>query len=248
MRVSTLKRALALGSLVLAFGLLVPDLADARRGGGGGGRGGGGRGGGRSANVHRGGPASHGSMRSAPKTYNRRPSRPAARPKPASRPKPSTRPTPAKQPAQARPDGASQRARADDRGSNQKDRADNRGDLQDNRQDWKDQDREDRQDYRDDARKEVQQNREDVRKEMKKYNNEYHEYNEWKEHNEWYDDRWKRALGYSMTSAAFHAMTCSMTSVMVQGMTYYGCGSSWYNRSYSGGNVTYVVVNTPPGY
>jgi hypothetical protein len=28
-------------------------------------------------------------------------------------------------------------------------------------------------------------------------------------------------------------------------LTYYQCGSTWYQPSYSGGSVTYVVVNSP---
>jgi hypothetical protein len=31
-------------------------------------------------------------------------------------------------------------------------------------------------------------------------------------------------------------------------VSYYNCGGTWYNRGYQGGNVTYIVVNAPPGY
>jgi hypothetical protein len=43
-------------------------------------------------------------------------------------------------------------------------------------------------------------------------------------------------------------MTCNSTSVIVDGVTYYSCGDAWYQSTYSGGSVTYVVVNAPPGY
>ncbi|MGA7877787.1 MAG: hypothetical protein WCA08_19160 [Desulfoferrobacter sp.] len=31
-------------------------------------------------------------------------------------------------------------------------------------------------------------------------------------------------------------------------VSYYRCGSGWYNQAYSGSGVTYVVVNPPAGY
>jgi hypothetical protein len=43
-------------------------------------------------------------------------------------------------------------------------------------------------------------------------------------------------------------MSCTRTSVVVDGITYYSCGGDWYQSTYSGGSVTYVVVNAPPGY
>jgi hypothetical protein len=35
---------------------------------------------------------------------------------------------------------------------------------------------------------------------------------------------------------------------VVNGVTYYSCGPTWYKRGYSGGSVTYIVVNAPAGY
>jgi hypothetical protein len=35
------------------------------------------------------------------------------------------------------------------------------------------------------------------------------------------------------------------TVVMVNGMTYQQCGSTWYQPQFSGGNTTYVVINAP---
>jgi hypothetical protein len=40
----------------------------------------------------------------------------------------------------------------------------------------------------------------------------------------------------------------SCTNVVVNGITYSQCGSTWYQPTYSGADVTYVVVNAPPGY
>ena len=38
------------------------------------------------------------------------------------------------------------------------------------------------------------------------------------------------------------------TPVVAGGVTYYQCGSTWYNQAYSGDSVTYVTVAPPPGY
>jgi hypothetical protein len=116
--------------------------------------------------------------------------------------------------------------RPDDRGDWQ----DNRGDRQDNRQDrWDDRDdnMDDRREFRQDA---------------------YDEHHDHYSYNEWYEDRWKYAVGASLTMAVFSSLTCTTTIVVVSGMTYYNCGPTWYNRAYSGGSVTYVVVGTPAGY
>ena len=73
-------------------------------------------------------------------------------------------------------------------------------------------------------------------------------HDEWHGYDEYYDDAWKFAVGASLTYAAFSALTCNTTTVIVSGVTYYQCGPTWYNRAYAGGSVTYVVVNAPPGY
>ena len=66
------------------------------------------------------------------------------------------------------------------------------------------------------------------------------------EHNEWHEDRWKFAVGTALAISAFRALSCATSTVVMDGVTYYRCGSTWYNRAYSGGNVTYVVVIPPP--
>ena len=38
------------------------------------------------------------------------------------------------------------------------------------------------------------------------------------------------------------------TTVTVAGSTYYQCGSAWYVRAYSGGEISSVMVNPPVGY
>ena len=44
------------------------------------------------------------------------------------------------------------------------------------------------------------------------------------------------------------ALPCTPSVHAVDGVTYYQCGSTWYNQTYSGGGVTYITVQAPPGY
>ena len=43
-------------------------------------------------------------------------------------------------------------------------------------------------------------------------------------------------------------LPCSPAVVTVSGTSYYRCDSTWYNRSYVNGTVSYVTVAPPPGY
>jgi hypothetical protein len=45
---------------------------------------------------------------------------------------------------------------------------------------------------------------------------------------------------------AWAALPCNASSMSVNDITYYQCGSTWFTRSYVDGNVAYVVTN-PPG-
>jgi hypothetical protein len=55
-------------------------------------------------------------------------------------------------------------------------------------------------------------------------------------------------VGTTLTVASWNALTCTRTSVIVDDVTYYSCGGTWYQPAYSGDSVTYIVVNAPPGY
>ena len=37
-------------------------------------------------------------------------------------------------------------------------------------------------------------------------------------------------------------------TVPVAGTTYYRCGPNWFQKAYTGGQVSFVVVAPPPGY
>jgi hypothetical protein len=48
-----------------------------------------------------------------------------------------------------------------------------------------------------------------------------------------------------MTAAAYSAQAASCTTMVVNGMTYSQCGSTWYQPTTQGSQVTYIVVNPP---
>jgi hypothetical protein len=74
----------------------------------------------------------------------------------------------------------------------------------------------------------------------------------------WDDDRWGYALAGAAVGAAVGyaaatpnyvtALPCAPTVVSVNGASYYQCDSTWYNRTYVSGSLSYVVVDAPPGY
>ena len=85
------------------------------------------------------------------------------------------------------------------------------------------------------------------------------DWQDWADDQHW-DNHW---YGYGNTGAAFVAGTavgaaatrtyvttlpCDYTTAFINGSTYYQCGSTWYSRGYVNGNVTYVVVQPPPGF
>jgi hypothetical protein len=50
----------------------------------------------------------------------------------------------------------------------------------------------------------------------------------------------------AVVGSIVYSLPPACTNVVVNGLTYHQCGSSWYQPRYSGTQVTYVVVN-PPG-
>lgn len=43
-------------------------------------------------------------------------------------------------------------------------------------------------------------------------------------------------------------LPCNPNTVVANGVTYYQCGSNWYNQAYGSGGAIYVPVPPPPGY
>lgn len=128
--------------------------------------------------------------------------------------------------------------------------------AQKDRQDWKDQSREDWQDYGQERQEDRQEYGSESREDWQEYgddwHNEYHDYDEWNWDD---DDAWEYVaagvaigVGTALTISAINSLSCSMTTVYVGGVTYYQCGSYWYNQAYRSGEVVYIVVDAPPGY
>jgi hypothetical protein len=205
-----------MGGLLLGVIGFIVTDVEARGRGGGGGRGG----------FSRSGPAAGGSFRGSRGSYGGHASRPSTRPAGGSFERPSTRP--AERPRQPERPSTRPEQRPSTRPEQRPGEGDP-GDRQQDRQDWRDDAREDRQDYRDAARYQRAEYAEDL------YT-----------YDEWYEDRQSWAVGAALTAATFRSLSCTPTTVVVGSTTYYQCGSSWYNRAYQGGQVTYIVVNPPP--
>jgi len=85
-------------------------------------------------------------------------------------------------------------------------------------------------------------------------------YDDWDHHGHWDDHHDGEVLagvliGAAIVGAAASTTTtyittlpCSVTAVIVNGVSYYNCSSTWYQRGFAGSQVTYVVGGPPPGY
>ncbi len=78
-------------------------------------------------------------------------------------------------------------------------------------------------------------NRRDARRDVRDDRHDFHE------------DRVRRHRARHLTYAAFRALSCRSTVVIVNGIRYYGCGGTYYERVYQGSSVVYIIV-VPPGY
>ncbi|GKT10792.1 hypothetical protein [Desulforhabdus sp. TSK] len=152
---------------------------------------------------------------------------------------------------QARSDlrGERQQTAADRTGNRQEERTERTGTRQENRTERT----EGRQDVRSQRQQEVterQKGRQDY------YDDHYHHHDD-----DW--DDWggwgyvaagaavvagAYAVGTIINAATYSTLSCTPTTVVVNGITYSQCGTTWYQPTYSGGDVTYIVVNPPPGY
>jgi hypothetical protein len=131
--------------------------------------------------------------------------------------------------------GGNRSSLSDNRGSRQ----DNRGDMQDNRSERRSNMQENRGDRQDD----IQDARKERREDWQDYGDDVRD-----DRRDWYNDRYRYRVGSSITYATFRSLSCTSTTVHVNGVTYYRCDNDWYSRAYSGGNVTYIVVKAPAGY
>lgn len=266
-------RLLAVLGIALAASLGAPD-ADARGGRGGGGRGGGGRGSFSRSSPARGGSFV---TRSASRPTSRPSTRPSTRPagdrpdfsgRPSGRPGGGAeQPTFGERPGRGDLAGASQRPSTSDRMARPSQRPGaaerpsqrperptrpDAGQASQKWQDYKQSNREDWQGFLD----EQQGKRQDALSQRQEDRQEFAEDFDWDEYDTWESDEmdffWGASFGFVtgmvFTSAAMNDMSCTMTPVTVDFVGYYRCGPTWYTRTLSGGDVTYVVVNPPPGY
>jgi hypothetical protein len=98
-----------------------------------------------------------------------------------------------------------------------------------------------RQDRRDERREERQQHREDRRDYLD---------DEWDDHHDRYYGTGVVtgvAIGAAASSDYVTSEPCSTTKV-INGTTYYHCGSTWYTRGYEGDELVYIIVSPPAGY
>lgn len=105
---------------------------------------------------------------------------------------------------------------------------DTRRDVRDNRREVKQDVRDNRRDVKQDVRDERRDVRDDIRDEHR--------------------DHHVRRAGAVLTISAFSALSCTSSTIIVGGITYYRCGNTWYNRAHQSGDVVYIVVTAPAGY
>lgn len=76
---------------------------------------------------------------------------------------------------------------------------------------------------------------------------------DWHDHDDWDDHPVARGVAIgtaaAVTAAAIGSIVYSVppscATVVVNGLAYQQCGSTWYQPQYAGSQVTYVVVNPP---
>ena len=116
----------------------------------------------------------------------------------------------------------------DDRGVGVKDVRDHRRDV-----------KRDVHDTRRDVKQDFRENRREVRDEIR---------DERRDRYEWHEDRWERRAGRALTRSAYLSLSCTSDIIIVSGITYYRCDSTWYRRAHQDGDVVYIVVVQPAGY
>lgn len=102
-------------------------------------------------------------------------------------------------------------------------------------------------------RKDRRGERREFAKDRRKERNERFERYERRENR--YDERRERrktrraiGIGTAIAGSFIRSLACQEQIVEHDGITYHGCGSTWYERRYRGGEVVNIVVNPPPGY
>ena len=145
---------------------------------------------------------------------------------------------------------------------NQSQRQSTTQENQGERQTQQDENREDWQQYGQGQQEDRQEYGTESREDWQEYGEDYHgegDWDEWDGGDDWDDDDDEgRAfgagvvtglvVGATLSAASVSSQGCTMTTVYVNDVTYYQCGSNWYNKAYEGGELVYIVVNPPSGY
>lgn len=199
----------------------------------------------------RGGAASSGGLGGA-RPATRPATGPAERPGAAERPAGSTRPATGERPGIGERPGAGERPGGGESASN----GDRGQEIKDNTAERQQQ----RQQSAEERREDWQQHQNERREDWQEYaDDHYEEYG----HGYWYggnwhgydDDDWAAfaagavlATGVVIAASTLAESSCTMSNVVVNGETYYRCGSNWYQKGIQGSDVVYIVVTKPAGY
>jgi hypothetical protein len=98
----------------------------------------------------------------------------------------------------------------------------------------RDRDRDDRQERRDEIREDRQEKLKDAREDRQDFIDD--------ERDDYYDNH------HHYGGVAYVTYVPCSTTVVIDDLTYYHCDSTWYTRSYKGGDVVYIVTLAPVGY
>ena len=99
-------------------------------------------------------------------------------------------------------------------------------------------------------RDERQERREERRDERQQEHRE-----DWQEYGEdyygggyYYDDGYYGDYAEGEEAVVYWTLPCTPNVIVMGGVTYYVCSSTWYTRAYSDGDVVYTVVPNPTGH
>jgi hypothetical protein len=72
---------------------------------------------------------------------------------------------------------------------------------------------------------------------------------DWQEYGEdYYDDGYYGGYYEEEDTLVYWTLPCRANGIAMGGVIYYVCGSTWYTRVYSEGDVVYTVVPNPTGH
>jgi len=104
-----------------------------------------------------------------------------------------------------------------------------------------------RQEQRQERREERQDGRAERREDWQEYAEDHYE-----EYDDGYDggyyDAAQAVAAGAVAEPLYYTLPCTPVVMAVGGAVYYVCGSDWYIRAYSDGEVVYTLVPSPTGH